>query len=460
MGGQTRAWAVLGLCMAVCFLECAGVKRQRWQTELSLKDQLLNNYDMTALPPPANEPTVVRVRIKLLHVTMDEKKEAVLADAWLVNDWDDPRLTWLPDTYNNITSVDFPHNAVWKPDLGIYNSAQSGAYHQFGERLVNVSYTGRVLFVASIQLHYSCVVDLTFWPHDTHNCTLMLGSWHHSGASVDLQIIDDKPQLELMTRVNEDGGTLTRGWWRLVEGNLERQEDRYDCCPEPYVSIKMSLVLTREAPAFRWTVKMPVVALCILTFIMFLLPPCAGEKLIFGSVCLILDVLFIAYTSVTVAHAPSHTPLIVKLVCQQLLLTVSSIIIGAITTRLARDPHSSPLSPCLTAFLHLLSGVLCLGNYRSLVLPMPWQTMRSVSRQYSTSVKTEELELGENGRAQLFNNSNSNSTGNGSNHVPTSSASSYSGLDYLLLAAVIDRLCLVIFVLIFIINMLTYSKVL
>lgn len=65
-------------------------------------------------------------------------------------------------------------------------------------------------------------------------------------------------QMELMTRINEDGGNLTRGWWRLVEGSLERQEERYDCCPEPYVSIKMSLVLTREAPAYRWIVKMPV----------------------------------------------------------------------------------------------------------------------------------------------------------------------------------------------------------
>lgn len=83
----------------------------------------------------------------------------------------------------------------------------------------------------------------------------------------------------------------------------------------------------------------------------------------------------------------------------------------------------------------------------------------------SSSAKTEELEMAENGRTQLFANSNStSSSGPSSNHMPpahsSSSSSSYSGLDYLLLAAVIDRVCLVTFVLIFIINMLTYSKVL
>lgn len=115
----------------------------------------------------------------------------------------------------------------------------------------------------------------------------------------------------------------------------------------------------------------------------------------------------------------------------------------------------------------LCSRVVCKGSecgawYSSHLFLSHLQSMRSMNRTYSTSVKTEELELGENGRAQLFNNSSSSTIGNGSNHVPPShtSASSYSGLDYLLLAAVIDRLCLVIFMVIFIINMLTYNGVL
>lgn len=87
-------------------------------------------------------------------------------------------------------------------------------------------------------------------------------------------------------------------------------------------------------------------------------------------------------------------------------------------------------------------------------------------RNYNASVKTDEVEMGENGRAQLFTSTNTNnsSTPQASNHIPSSPASSpsssYAGLDYLLLAAAIDRLCLIIFVFIFIVNMLTYSSVL
>ncbi|KAK8401125.1 hypothetical protein O3P69_002704 [Scylla paramamosain] len=463
MGGG-RAWAVLGLCLVLCYLElaeCSVRLKSRWRTEMILKSQLLHEYDHTSLPPPVTYPTVVGIRVMLLQITVDEKQENVLADAWLICEWKDPRLTWDPSKYMNISYVDLPHSAIWKPDISMYNSPESAAFQDLGESLANVSHTGQVHIVAGIKMQYFCVVDLTYWPHDNHNCTLQMGSWRYNKAGIDLELVEDKPRMEALTRLNPDGGNLTRGWWRLVNSSMARYEEHFDCCPDPFVSIRMYLVLTRDAPAFQWTVKMPVVALCILTFIMFLLPPCAGEKLIFGGICLILDVLFIAYSSITVSHAPSHTPLIVELVCQQLLLTVASVVVTAITTRLARDPHATPLSSQVTTCLHLMSVCLCLNNYRSLIVPSPWQSMRN----YNASVKTEEVEMGENGRAQLFSNTNNSnaSSPQAANHMlssPSSSSSSYSGLDYLLLAAAIDRLCLVIFVLIFIINMLTYSSVL
>ncbi|XP_063868986.1 neuronal acetylcholine receptor subunit alpha-2-like isoform X1 [Scylla paramamosain] len=463
MGGG-RAWTVLGLCLVLCYLElaeCSVRLKSRWRTEMILKSQLLHEYDHTSLPPPVTYPTVVGIRVMLLQITVDEKQENVLADAWLICEWKDPRLTWDPSKYMNISYVDLPHSAIWKPDISMYNSPESAAFQDLGESLANVSHTGQVHIVAGIKMQYFCVVDLTYWPHDNHNCTLQMGSWRYNKAGIDLELVEDKPRMEALTRLNPDGGNLTRGWWRLVNSSMARYEEHFDCCPDPFVSIRMYLVLTRDAPAFQWTVKMPVVALCILTFIMFLLPPCAGEKLIFGGICLILDVLFIAYSSITVSHAPSHTPLIVELVCQQLLLTVASVVVTAITTRLARDPHATPLSSQVTTCLHLMSVCLCLNNYRSLIVPSPWQSMRN----YNASVKTEEVEMGENGRAQLFSNTNNSnaSSPQAANHMlssPSSSSSSYSGLDYLLLAAAIDRLCLVIFVLIFIINMLTYSSVL
>lgn len=53
---------------------------------------------------------------------------------------------------------------------------------------VILSPDGKVLHVPSLDLHYSCVADLTYWPHDTHNCSLKIGSWVHSGSLIDIAI--------------------------------------------------------------------------------------------------------------------------------------------------------------------------------------------------------------------------------------------------------------------------------
>lgn len=47
---------------------------------------------------------------------------------------------------------------------------------------------GSVLNVPSVNLRFTCVMDLTYWPHDTHNCSLEIGSWVHNGHQLDMQL--------------------------------------------------------------------------------------------------------------------------------------------------------------------------------------------------------------------------------------------------------------------------------
>ncbi|XP_071547983.1 neuronal acetylcholine receptor subunit alpha-5-like [Panulirus ornatus] len=403
------------------------------KVEQELRHHLLQGYDKHTRPQPT---TVVKFRISLKHFDMVEAEQSLMVDSWIVNNWNDPRLGWHPEEFLNITNLFFPSDSLWTPDLELYNSARAGEGMRIGQALLTVFNNGQVIYTPSVRLHFSCVMDLTLWPHDTHNCSAVIGSWVHDGFAIDPQLMDEKPELNMMSRVGEDGRNLTRGSWHLLDANLTRNEEKYACCPAPYVTIQISLLLTRYAPAYAWIIKLPAVGLSLLTFVLFLLPPGAGEKLIFGGLCLILDVFFIAFTSHVVAHAPSHTPLIVQLVSKQLMLIIASLVVVAVTTRLARVPHTSGLPGCVKRPLLLLSTCLCLQNYRNLV---------SKSQQpYTRTMKTEEMELGENGAAHMY-------------HGDLNTTSS---LDWLLLAAFIDRVCLIIFLAIFIINMLTFRSVL
>ncbi|XP_042231012.1 neuronal acetylcholine receptor subunit alpha-6-like isoform X2 [Homarus americanus] len=407
-----------------------------YMAEQNLRHKLLENYDKTSLPAMK---TTVKFRMTIKHFDMIEDEQALRLDAWMVNEWVDHRLQWDPELYEGLEKLSFPHQILWKPDLDIYNSARIGESLSFGDTLLIVFSNGRVLFVPPVQLHFTCAMDLTYWPHDTHNCTLTIGSWVHDGHTIDPQIMDEKPEFDIPVDLTESGKNLTRGSWDVKGSNMTRKVSKYDCCPELYITLIISLKLQRNAPAYAWTVRLPAVGMCILTVVLFLLPPGAGEKLVFGGLCLILDLLFIAYTSNIVSHAPTHTPLIIELVCEQLLLVIGSVVLAAFTTRMARDPHTCGLPVCVRQVLLMLSVCLCLQNYKNLVA-------RS-HQPYTRTVKTEELEMGESSAAQLYGGMSGDFT------TPC-------GLDWLLLAAVIDRICLIVFVAIFIMNMISFSAVL
>lgn len=410
-----------------------------------LRADLLTNYDKHALPA---DTTTVNFRLTIKHFQMIEESQTLLVDSWMVNEWMDPRLSWDPEVYDSITKLTVPHSMLWKPDLGVYNSATVGEAISYGNTLLIVFYNGRVLFVPPVQLHFTCVMDLTYWPHDTHNCTCVFGSWVHDGFAIDLQIMDDKPEMDLPMRMT-DGRNLTRGTWDLLNASIVRDVKTYECCAEPYITIHMSMMVTRNAPAYAWVIKGPALGLTILTLVVFLLPPAAGEKMIFGVLCLILDMIFIGYTSFIITLAPSHTPLIVKMMCKQVLLVIGSIVVGAQTLRLARDPHTTGLPTFMQRTLIFFSTFLCLHNYRNLV----WEVSRTNRQAYARSLKSDECELRENGNGQVL-------TGGGGGGGGGGELRSNPGHDWVLLAAVIDRICLIIFIAIFVVNAFAFSSVL
>ncbi|XP_066943054.1 acetylcholine receptor subunit alpha-type acr-16-like isoform X1 [Macrobrachium rosenbergii] len=409
--------------------------------EQLLRHDLLAQYDKLSLPGAS---TAVEFRLTIKHFEMIEESHSLLVDAWMVNEWKDPRLSWNARSYGGIRKIMIPHNLVWKPDIDVYNSATPEKDMTYGDTLVIVYNVGKVLFVPPIKLQFTCVMDLTNWPHDKHNCTIILGSWVHDGYTIDLQVKDEKPEIDMPVRTTESGQNLTRGYWNLLDSKITRDYRFYNCCVEPYITIHMSMYVERNAPAYAWIVKGPALGMSLLTLVLFMLPPAAGEKMTFGVLCLLLHVVFIAYSSYIINITPSHLPLIIEMICKQAMLVIASLVFGALSLRLARDPHTSGLSSFVKAPLVFLSSFLCLQNYKNLVGFTVWEVSRVHHQTYSRSLKSDEFELRENGNG----------------HVYSGEISVSPGLDWLLLAAVIDRICLIVFIVISIINFVFYKSVL
>ncbi|XP_050688037.1 acetylcholine receptor subunit alpha-type acr-16-like [Eriocheir sinensis] len=393
-----------------------------------LRAQLLEGYDRNTLALGAGGPITVNMSgLVIRNLFMDEKKHQVHLHGWISYMWNDPRLTWDPEAHSGITKLAVSPKDVWLPDLSVYTSADAAStFMDTSVSQVIIYPTGEVLQVPPIDFVYSCEADLTYWPHDEHICKLIIGSWVNDGYTIDFIPSDGlKPTVE----DDEEQQRARMEWWVAESSTTERKSKYYDCCTEPYVSLTANLLLQRCAPAFTWLVKIPAVCFSLLTLVIFLLPPDAGEKITFGGICMLLHLLFLVFVSDTVRSAPTHTPLIVQLVVVELVLTAASVVVAAVVVRLSRTPNTaSPPAP-LTSLARSLARVLLLNAYAN-----------EASGQESGN-KTEEVELGDKG---------------GSDKEKQRVA----GAQWLLLGAFLDRLALVMCLLVMLIVLGRFSMVL
>ena len=53
------------------------------------------------------EPVNVSLGMALIHVDLDEMKSLIVVDGWMRMTWDDPKLKWNPDDFDNVTQMHF-----------------------------------------------------------------------------------------------------------------------------------------------------------------------------------------------------------------------------------------------------------------------------------------------------------------------------------------------------------------
>lgn len=401
------------------------------QAEQELRKKLLKNYDKERMP--ATNTTITISSITVLNLKMHEEEHTVDIHALLRHSWEDLRLVWSLEDNMEVGIMGMDPEDIWTPDLTIFNAAESSKHTTHSHMPTIVYPDGSVLNVPSVNLRFTCVMDLTYWPHDTHNCSLEIGSWVHNGHQLDMQLEASGLEVNINSGVGEGGKNLSLTEWKLEAAKLSRTVKTLRCCDEPYVAINVNIRVTREAPVFAWTVKMPAACLTLLTVVVFLLPPAAGEKIVFGGLCLLLDTVFIGYCTFVVGHAPTHTPLIVLMVCQQFLILVIGVMVASVVLRMSRDPHGCHLPSVMKGPLLAVSYFLCLGSYRSLV---------SKSYQsFTFFAKQDELEIGEGGAQDRRRESSD-------------------AHEWFLLGAVVDRLALLLSVAVCVVSLIRFSCVL
>ncbi|CAL4114909.1 unnamed protein product [Meganyctiphanes norvegica] len=392
--------------------------------ETALRDELFAEYNPDSLPSAS---TTLELGFHLLHFTMNDAQHYIEVDGWYTLSWNDPRLVWDEHKYTNISVLRVPPQKIWRPDIMIYSGVDWLNVEHISNNVHALIYPyGEVLHVPPAHLKSACVADLTYWPHDVHDCTIKLGSWVTDGWMLNITIKDDQFMMEDFQMSDTN---MSRSEWELVSHNISRNVKVYSCCAEEYIDITFNMVVKRNAPALAYTFKLPAVGLGLLCLFVFLLPPAAGEKLVLSCLLLLMDLQFFIHTADVVQYSPTHIPIVVRLVSEQFILVLVSVMVSVVALRMARPPHGEHLFSWIMAPLRVLGHLLLLGKYADM------------SVNYHAVHGNDEVELGDSMTMPL---DAKNKKGNG---------------DWILIAAIVDRLFFIIYFFIITFSLMAYPSV-
>ncbi|KAK0070532.1 neuronal acetylcholine receptor subunit alpha-10, partial [Biomphalaria pfeifferi] len=270
--------------------------------EYRLVRDLTKSYNKQVKPSlHSNQALNISYGVALAQIIdLDEKNQIITTNCWINQMWTDPKLSWDPRKYGNVTAINLPYDTVWLPDIVLYNSA-----HITDESVstnVIVDYNGTIMWLQMVILKSSCEVDVKYFPFDTQHCVLEFASWTYDANSVNL------------VTLGSESGDVTNyknsTEWELVSYLQERQEVSFSCCPVPYVFIKNHIRIKRRPLFYVFNMVFPCILITMVALLGFYMPADSGEKIAMGITTLLSMTVFLMIVADKMPPTSEDLPLV------------------------------------------------------------------------------------------------------------------------------------------------------
>lgn len=309
------------------------------ENEFRLTKYLLADYDKSVRPSRnASEPMNVTFGLALTQIIdVDERNQILTTNCWLNQMWIDYSLQWNASSFGGIRVIRLPADTVWKPDIILYNNADSQYNNAILSTNVIVVSDGNLTWLSSAIFKSSCKIDVSWFPFDEQTCTMKFASWTYDGYQVNLVI---------QTTEGDLSNYVENGEWDLIRMVVQRNEVFYSCCQEPYPDITYSIILRRRPLFYVFNLILPCVLITGIALLSFYMPSDSGEKVTLGITTLLSMTVFLMVIGESMPPTSDTVPLIglyygvtISLVSLTTALSVVTLNIHHRGTRGTEVPH-------------------------------------------------------------------------------------------------------------------------
>lgn len=258
----------------------------------NLLDFLFQNY-VADIRPVRNVNENITVTLDVFPfqlLGLDEKNQILTSYLWVRQRWKDPKLTWNPAQFNNITEIRIPCHKVWLPDIVLYNNADPNFDRAMDTNII-VRSTGDIMWDQPYITRTSCQLQVGDFPFDQQECDFIFGSWTYHGGQLDIiKSIDETTGKPLEEADITD--FVPNLEWQVTAMPVRREESTFSCCIEVYPIIEFKMKLKRKSKFYVFNLIIPCFLISLLAPFTFYLPAHSGEKVSLGVTVLLALTVF------------------------------------------------------------------------------------------------------------------------------------------------------------------------
>uniref|UniRef100_A0A096P2Q3 Cholinergic receptor nicotinic beta 1 subunit n=1 Tax=Papio anubis TaxID=9555 RepID=A0A096P2Q3_PAPAN len=322
------------------------------EAEGRLREKLFSGYDSSVRPArEVGDRVRVSVGLTLAQlISLNEKDEEMSTKVYLDLEWTDYRLSWDPAEHDGIDLLRITAESVWLPDVVLLNN-NDGNFDVALDINVVASSDGSVRWQPPGIYRSSCSIQVTYFPFDWQNCTMVFSSYSYDSSEVSLQTglsPDGQEQQEIHIH---EGTFIENGQWeiihkpsRLIQPPGDPREGREGQRQE----VIFYLIIRRKPLFYLVNVIAPCILITLLAIFVFYLPP--DEKMGLSIFALLTLTVFLLLPGRQVPETSLSGAIIIKYLMFTMVSSPSqSSLVSWFSTCTTAHPHTTK---CLWVHLH------------------------------------------------------------------------------------------------------------
>ncbi|XP_047399854.1 acetylcholine receptor subunit beta isoform X2 [Sciurus carolinensis] len=300
------------------------------ETEGQLREKLFSGYD-SSVRPARELGDSVRVSIGLTLAQL------------ISLEWTDYRLSWDPAEHDGIDLLRITAESVWLPDVVLMNN-NDGNFDVALDINVVVSSDGSVRWQPPGIYRSSCSIQVTYFPFDWQNCTMVFSSYSYDSSEVSLQTGLGPDGLERQEIYIHDRTFIENGQWEIIHKPsrlIQPPGDPRGGREGQHQEVTFYLIIRRKPLFYLVNVIAPCILITLLAIFVFYLPPDAGEKMGLSIFALLTLTVFLLLLADKVPETSLSVPIIIKYLMFTMILVTFSVILSVVVLNLHhRSPHT------------------------------------------------------------------------------------------------------------------------